>query len=422
MLLQLQDLRSALAELIKRANVTPELFRFQERRRISFRVIHLDHKDPVTASISPDQHPDGPGGSFESDAVQFPLGWILDNASAAIQYRAIIDVAGMTQHREVYRRLSLAFPPALRMAVAQDGDGTWGEAILTVPDGRGSTRVGTIPAFRRLLEYGWDRESPPLIRARRVLFRLLAEDNDADQLYELRKQAGDDPDLIHRARVMLREAAAAALAHAGYEGDPRLRGAARRILARVDTYLASPLALKPWVRVANRQVLAAEANPPSMQMLTMLAHMPLFRSENHSQVNRLIAHLSQPLPRQEAFQMVGKHIVAQPHLVLGDPLSSRNVVDADVPFALTWLELMARLGFLRRNEGWVSLFERFLDDRDRDFVWHPHRGMIKPHTTNPDVWAQFPLDEGAEGEDRWSDVTFRLGLIAKLLGRRIEPV
>jgi hypothetical protein len=47
---------------------------------------------------------------------------------------------------------------------------------------------------------------------------------------------------------------------------------------------------------------------------------------------------------------------------------------------------------------------------------------VKPQTTNPDVWASFPLDEGTQGEDRWSDVTFRLGLIARLLGRPIEPV
>lgn len=376
----------------------------------------------MTASFLPDQNPDGQGGTLEAEAIQFPLGWILENASAAVQYRAIIDVAGLTQDREAYKALALAFPPALRMAMAQGLDGTWSGAMLSVPDGNGASSLGTIPAFRRLLEYGWDRESPPLARARRVLFRLLAEDDDVDQLYEFREQAGDDPDLIHRARVILREAAAAALAHAGYEADPRLRGAARRILARVDSYLASPVASKPWVRVGNRQVLAAEAHPPSMYMLTMLAHMPLFRSENHSQVSRLQAHLSQPLPRQEAFQLVGKQIVAQPHLVLGDPLFSRNIADADVPFALTWLELMARLGFLRRNEGWMSLFERFLDDRDRDFVWHPHRGSAKPRTTNPDVWAQFPLDEGVEGEDRWSDVTFRLGLIARLLGRRIEPV
>lgn len=369
-----------------------------------------------------EQAPEPQSGSIESVAVQFPLGWILNNASEAIQFRSIIDVAGLSQDREGYRRLALAFQPALRVAISQGFDGTWGDSILQVPEGNGAARLGTIPAFRRLLEYGWERESPPLIRARRVLFRLLAEDNDADQLYEFRAECGTDPDLIHRARGILREAAAAALAHAGYEGDPRLRGAARRILARVDAYLGSPLAEKPWVRVGNRQVLAAEANPPSLHMLSMVAHMPLFRSENHSQVNRLLAHVSQPLPRQEAFQLVGKHLVAQPHLILGDPLGSRNVADSDVPFALTWLEMMARLQFLRRNESWMSLFDRFLDDRDRDYVWHPHRGSAKPHSTNPEVWAQFPLDEGAQGEDRWSDVTFRLGLIARLLGRPIEPV
>jgi hypothetical protein len=383
---------------------------------------HLEHLDSVATPFLPENQPVEPNRTFESDAVQFPLGWILSNASAAIQYRAITEVAGLANGREGYRPLSLSFPPALRLAITQESDGTWGESILRVPEGNGASSVGTIPAFRRLLEYGWERDSPPLIRARRVLFRLLAEDNDADQLYELRETAGEDPDLIHRARNILREAAAAALAHAGYEGDPRLRGAARRILARIDAYLASPLAERPWVRVGNRQVLAAEANPPSIHVLTMVAHMPLFRSENHSVVNRLLAHLSQPLPRQEAFQQVGKHIVAQPHLVLGDPLSTRNIADSDVPFALTWLELMARLGFLRKNEGWVSLFERFLDDRDRDYVWHPHRGSAKPQTSNPEVWVQFPLDEGSQGEDKWSDVTFRIGLIAKLLGRPIEPV
>ena len=377
----------------------------------------------MTIPLPHDLGSNGHNGSVDSEAVQFPLGWILRNASAPIQYRAIIDVVGLSQDREGFRRLPLAFPPALRVALTQAGDGTWGGAILEVSNGSGApARVGTIPAFRRLLEYGWERESPPLVRARRVLFRLLAEDNDADQLYEFRAACGNDPDLIRRARVILREAAAAALAHAGYEGDPRLRGAARRMLARVDEYLTSPVAEKPWIRVGNRQVLAPEANPPSIHLLTMIAHMPLFRSENHSTVNRLYAHLSQPQPRQEPFQLVGKHVVEQPHLVLGDPLANRNVADADVPFALTWLELMARLGFLRRNDTWVSLFDRFLDDRDRDFVWHPHRGTAKPHSTNPDVWAQYPLDEGGQGEDRWSDVTFRLGLIARLLGRPIEPV
>jgi len=290
--------------------------------------------------------------------------------------------------------LSYAHPPALALAVTQSPDGVWNKSMLDVPSDRANLfeGVGTINAFRRLLEYGWDKDSPPLLRARRVLFRLLAEDDDPAFLFEFARESHDDSDLSHRGRTILREAAAAALAQAGYEGDPRLRGAARRILDRIDAFVRSPLGHKPWVRVGNKQVLAPEAAPPSIYALGMLAHMPLFRSENHVQLDRILHYLSQPQPRQELTQLFGSHIVAQPHLVLGDMLPNRNVADADVPFALSWLELMARLGFLRRNEGCSKLFERFLDDKDRALVWHPHKGMAMPRSSNPFVWPAFPLE------------------------------
>jgi hypothetical protein len=321
--------------------------------------------------------------------------------------------------------LAYAHPPALTLAMAQSTDGIWNGSMLEVPSVRAEhfERVGTINAFRRLLEYGWDKDSPPLLRARRVLFRLLAEDDDPAYAFELAPPKGEDGlDLLRRGRTILREAAAAALAQAGYEGDPRLRGAARRILDRIESYLRSPLAHKPWVRVGNRQVLAAEATPPSIYALSMLAYMPLFRIENHVALDRLLQFVSQPLPRQESAQLFGSTVVEQPHLVLGDMLPNRNIADADVPFALAWLELMARLGFLRRNEIWSKLFERFLDDRDRDLVWHPHKGMAMPRSTNPFVWPSFPLEQMTTGDERWTDVTFRLGLIARLCGRPLELV
>jgi hypothetical protein len=282
--------------------------------------------------------------------------------------------------------------------------------------------VGTISATRRLLEYGWDVDSPPLYLARRPLFRLLAEDADPAYLYEFCEECEGDDELALRRRSLLREASAAALAQAGYEQDPRLRGSARRIVERTYAFLRSPLAQKPWVRVGNKQVLATEAAPPSIFTLAMLGYMPNFRSEHHDFMDRLYNHLAQPLPRQESVQLVGTQMVTQAHYVLGDMLPHRNAVDADVPFALTWLELMARLGFLRRNDGWSKLFERFLDDRDRHGVWHPHKGMAVPETSNAYAWPAFPLEDMGTGEERWADVTFRLGLIARLSGRAIEVV
>jgi hypothetical protein len=309
------------------------------------------------------------------------------------------------------------------LALQQRVDGTWNHTMLTLPPARSDRfeGVGTINAVRRLLEYGWDKESPPITRTRRVLFRLLAEDNDPEFLYELGVK-GNDEDLVRRGRAILREAAGAALAQAGYEDDPRLRGVARRVLERVVNFLRSPLAQKPWIRIGNQHVLAAEANPPSMYALIMFAHMPLFRTENHEAMDRLYQFLTLPLPRQEPMQLVGRKALVQPHLMLGDHLPNRNAADADVPSAITWLELMARLGFLRRNDNWSKLFDRFLDDRDDQGVWHPHKGMAAVRTHNPFVWPMYPLEGALSGDERWTDTTFRLGLIARILGRTIEPV
>lgn len=296
--------------------------------------------------------------------------------------------------------------------------------MLTVPSSRADhfDGIGTITAVRRLLEYGWDKDTPPIFHARRVLFRLLAEDDDQDYLFEFGGAKGVDEDTARRGRAILREAAAATLAQAGYEGDPRLRGAARRILDRVAGYLRSPLAEKPFIRVGNQHVLPPEAAPPSVYALLMLAYMPLFRNEHHDAMEALYAHLSQPLPRQEPMQLCGKKVVAQPHLVLGDLLPNRNAADEDVVMAITWLELMARLGFLKRNENWCKLYDRFLDDRDASGVWHPHKGLTTPKSSNPFLWPMYPLEDHMSGDERWTDVTFRLGLIGRLAGRTIELV
>jgi hypothetical protein len=358
------------------------------------------------------------------EQLTFPLGWLLEYAAAPIKYRALTEVARPADApSSPIDWLPYSHRPAIRLAVTQTRDGMWNQAVLSLPGKHAAdlSGVGTIPAVRRLVEYGWERESPPLILARRILFRLLAEDNDPAFTFELSQKTRDD-DIVRRSRGIFREAAAATLAQMGYENDPRLRGAARRILERTVSYLNSPLGEKPWMRVGNTHVLAPESAPPSIYTLTMLAYMPIFRHEHFSEVERIYTWITQPLPRQEAVQLFGKKMVPQPHLVMGDMLPHRNAVEADVPFSLLWLETMARLNFLRRNDGWMKLYERFVDDRDRNGIWHPHKGTDRPTTTNSWAWSMFPLDDGTAPEARWTDVTFRIGLIGKLLGREIELI
>lgn len=362
------------------------------------------------------------------DNVIFPLDWILNTAPAPLQYRATVDVARIpVEQAGCLSFLPYSYRPAITLAVTQAADGTWGGSMLTVPGprARGFHGVGTINAVRRLLEYGWERESPPLLQARRVLFRLLAEDDDPGYLFELAPRAGrsaPDPEVVAHGRGILREAAAAALAQAGYEPDPRLRGAARRITERIDTYLRSPFAQKPFVRAGNQHVLAPGSAPPSIFALHMLAFMPTFCSEHYDVMESLYAHLSQPQPRPVPAMVVAKKVVAQPHLVLGDPLPHRTAADADLPATLYWMELLARLGLLRRNDNWSRLFERLLDDRDASGVWRLPRRTVTLRSTNPFVWPTFPLDPDATPESIVGEVTFRLGLIARMAGRPIEVV
>lgn len=376
---------------------------------------------PAAAPAAPVAPPAPPAFVAPSTPVRFPLGWLLDHGSPAIRYRSAVEVARLYTDDvpKAVSGLPYAARTPLLLAASQNIDGTWGARMLSLPKGKGVDGVGMIPGIRRLLESGWDKDSPPLAHSRRLLFRLLAEDNDPAYLFELVGEAKGEELLVKLGRQQLREAAAAVLAQAGYESDPRLRGAARRIIERVNGWLKSPAAAKQWQRIGNKHVLVAEASPPSLYTLLMLAHMPIFRSEQHEAVERLYHHVAQPLPRQEPVQQVGEHLVPQPHLVLGDLLHSRQELEGDIGFGLFWFELMARLGFLRRNEGWSTLFERMLDQRDAHGVWRG-KGEGQGASEHEVVWPAWPLQEPLDGDARYADATFRIGLIARLSGRSIE--
>jgi hypothetical protein len=48
--------------------------------------------------------------------------------------------------------------------------------------------------------------------------------------------------------------------------------------------------------------------------------------------------------------------------------------------------------------------------------------MSAVRSSNPYVWPSYPLEGAMSGDVRWTDATFRLGLIARIIGRTIESV
>jgi hypothetical protein len=371
---------------------------------------------------SPEVAPAAPATRAVAEAPPhaFPLGWILKKAAAPIQYRAIHDVAKMIGVRDVTLRLPFSHYPGLRLSIEQSVDGVWNGRMLSLPvevEGR-RQRIGTIPAVHRLLEIGYPVDLPSLSMARRPLFRLLAEDNDPAYLYEL-AQTSRGVEGRARGRLLLREAAAAALAHLGYEQDPRLRGCANRRMQRVNDFLESPLARDPWVRVGNKWTIAADASPPSVSFLVLLAHMPHYRHEHFAFLERLREYLSRPTERGEPAVQVGGDIVTAPELVLGDPLGGREAGERDLATRLFWLEVVARLGWLDRQDQWRQQFERLADACDRDHVWRPGRGRGAETPTIAPAWAAWNLDGRTDTDALAAEVTTRLGIIARAAGREV---
>lgn len=354
-------------------------------------------------------------------SIEVPLEWLMGNGAQPIQYRSLtsfVDADLIPAHWD-----RLAFSAASgQLAVAQAADGVWNHAMLEVP-AEGARQpwlhTGTFPAVVRLVELGWDANGPTLHNARRPLFRLLAEDSDPAFLYEMASH-GKDVDTAAWSRTVLRSAAAAALARAGYERDPRLRGVATRLVERVDEFIGSDLAEDPWVKVGGTHAISPDAFPPTIHFVMMMAFMPEFRNERDDFIDRLATYLSQPWPKHPLVQSVSGKALAHPGLLLGDPFSTKAGVDGDIPFALTWLEFAARLSMLGRHESAQKTYERFLDGRDRDLVWQPSKGQVVT-TSHAATWAFADL-QGQGPAGIAAEATYRLSLIGKLSGRTVEFV
>ncbi len=225
-------------------------------------------------------------------------------------------------------------------------------------------------------------------------------------------------------RDLTREAASCALAEAGHVEDPRLRGSGHRIASAVSQFLRSPLAEKPFVKSGKNVVLHAEAHPPSWYSVAMLGSMPNLQRERAGFTERLGHYLAQPAPKKAFAVQLGKKLVRPVHLLLGDPIEAdAKGTPKDLPLALHYIELLARIGALHTAPVATKVLARLLKDCDDSGVWAPKGLRTAPKPLNKLTYHAYPLHpDSATVEDREVDVTFRLALIAKLLGWSVEFV
>jgi len=347
-----------------------------------------------------------------------------------VRYRTFTDLAptgSIAPETIEHARAALEGSRAAQAVIKKQKDtGVWGGNLLgiAVSAAQGIKDVGTIPQYRRLVQLGLPTTARPFKLADRLLFRLLSRDEDPGLLFEYQKAAKGDEAYTRWARTLIREAATAALAESGNQEDPRVRGAAHKIASEISEFLRSPLAEKPFVRSGGVSVLHPEASPPDWHAMAMVAAMPSIQRERAGFTERLRHYLAQPAPKKAFALAIGKKKLKPQHLLLGDPVEADSKgVPKDLPLALHFLELLARIGGVGASPNAQKVLGRLLRDCDETGVWNPKGLRGAPKASSKVSYHAYPLDlESKAPEWRQVDVTFRLALITKLMGWSLEYV
>jgi hypothetical protein len=361
---------------------------------------------------------------------RIPVGWLLAHGGESIRFRTFAELApsGTIASETIeHARAAVEGSKAVQAIIKKQKDnGTWGGNLLgvAVSTAQGIKDVGTIPQYRRLVQLGLPTTTRPFKLADRLLFRLLSRDDDPTLLFEYQKAAKGDEAYALWARNLIREAATATLAESGNMEDPRVRGSAHKIASEISEFLRSPIAEKPFVRSGSTTVLHPEATPPNWYAIAMVAAMPNLQRERAGFTERLRNYLAQPMPKKAFALAVGKKKVKPLHLLLGDPIEADSKgVAKDLPLALHFLELLARIGGMGASVNATRVLTRLLKDTDENGVWNPKGLRTVPKAVSKASYHTFPLDlESKAPEWRQVDVTFRLALIAKLMGWSLEYV
>lgn len=361
-----------------------------------------------------------------------PITWLTQHGGAAVRYRTLAELAppgsiDASRISDALRAL-INSREVSDVTTCQATDGLWGDNFLAFQpsDRDGIEEVGSVAQYRRLVQLGVPTATRPFRLADRTFFRSLSRDEDPRLYGEFADLVAAEPKLGESARNLIREGVCAALAEGGKAEDPRVRGAAHKVATAVSAFLRSPLAEHPLVKRGGGYQLHPDATPPTWWSLAMISAMPALQRERAGFLERLGQYLAQPLPDRSYMAAIGNHTIKPYHVLLGDPIEldpkSRGL-PRDIPLALHFTELLAGIGpaQLAAAPNASQALVRLVEDVDHQGVWHPKNLRSQPKPTTPVTYHCWPLaaDDG-ELASRQADITFRLAIIAKRLGWRLE--
>jgi hypothetical protein len=178
-------------------------------------------------------------------ALRFdPIPWLLETACPPIRFRVLTELLGRGRDDlevQKVRQEALQYRPALQLQRTQRKDGTWGGVIHAGNPRKFLTSMEN--GLIRLFEFGWKRETRPVMNAAKSLRPFLTAKKDL-KFFEFAKAVKADGRRERYYRWFLRILALGLLIRAGYR-EERSRLAVLELLDLAAGFVDDPVSRDP---------------------------------------------------------------------------------------------------------------------------------------------------------------------------------
>jgi hypothetical protein len=359
---------------------------------------------------------------WKSSLRSDPIPWLMDNASAPIRYRVLTDLLGLGREDQAVQKArqdTLAYPPAAQIQRTQRKDGTWGGAISAGDHRKVTPSIEN--SLGRLLEFGWNRESKPVMAAAKTLRTFMTRRKDL-KFFEFAKSVKADEKRERYYRWYLRALSLGLLIRSGYL-DARNRTGVLELLDLTAGFVDNPASRSPVEEIGATLPLIRNAAwnqgyPffPDYHAIVVFAFSPWLLQGDLAKMRlkKIFDYMLSPTYQSIAPEL-GLVRTAKGTFARGGGMRIRPVEHyqqkGDLDELLTYLELFARLGLINRYPALMGHLEWLQSQQGKDGRWSLPTKLIQDQSR----WtALLRIEKDWRSPARKeADLTFRMLLILK---------
>ncbi len=351
-----------------------------------------------------------------------PTPWLLENASAPIRYRVLIELLDRGRDDpevQQARQEMLAYAPALQLQRKQRKDGTWGGRFHAGDPRKFQPSLEN--ALIKLYEYGWQRETRPVQAAAKTLRPFLTTKRDLS-FFEFAKVVKADQRREQYYRWFLRILSLGLLVRGGYF-DEKCRSGILELLERTSAFVDNPISRDPTEEIgASHPLIRNEAWQDGYPFLPDLGIARVFafsawlldgemaKMRLKKIFDYILSEAYQKLAPALGLVRTAKGSFVKDHgirLFPVDHYQKRGTLDE----LLVYLELFARLGLINRYPLLMSHLEWLHAQQGKDGRWNLTTQLLSDNSR----WTNLLRIERdwRSPTRKEADMTFRMLLILR---------